>query len=100
MRTIELAGSTGILHRGINRKGQTILAERGIPQDQIQKANKTEEVLVFPSVIVPVQGIAELGSLSHLSTVEQLQARADYFFYGIHRKGKNLVGHNLIGLLG
>jgi hypothetical protein len=26
-----------------------ILAERGIPQNRIQKANKTEEVLVFPS---------------------------------------------------
>jgi hypothetical protein len=52
------------------------------------------------SVIVSVQGTAELGSLSHMSIVEQLQARADHFSYGIHGEGKNLVGHNLIRLLG
>lgn len=45
------------------------------------------------------RGTAELGSLSHMSVVEQPQARADYFFHGIHGEGKNLVGHNLIWLL-
>ena len=69
-------------------------------RERVQDSYSDPISLVREPVIVSVQGTAELGSLSHMSTVEQFQARADYFSYGIHGEGKNLVGHNLIRLLG
>jgi hypothetical protein len=44
--------------------------------------------------------VSALCSLNHLSTVEQLQARADYLSYRIHHGGQNLVGHDFVWLLG
>ena len=69
-------------------------------RERVQDSYSDPISLVREPVIVSVQETTELGTLSHMSTVEQLQARADYFSYGIHGEGKNLVGHNLIRLLG
>ena len=65
----------------------------------VETANGLQVVFRVKRRAARICGTAELGSLSHVSTVEQPQARADYFSYGIHGEGKNLVGHNLIWLL-
>ena len=71
-----------------------------LSRETVQDSYSDPISLVRESVIVSVLGTVDLGSLSHLSTVEQLQARANYFSYRIHGEGKNLVGDNLFRLLG